>query len=153
MKIFRKMKMLHQLYVLGWFFIVIGTGVAVFGVFQFFDVRAFVRNAQTAPGRVVNLESYETRGRRGSGTMYAPVITFMDASGQTHTVRTASGHQSPPSHQVGDEILVLYQPGSPKTARIRSFKTLWLLPGFLTCFGLAFGGIGTAALFAARKNH
>lgn len=135
-------------------FFFVGVGLVAASAFLAWQTWTFMRTSKSAPGRVVDLEWRDgSAGRRGSsGGGYATVFTFMDASGQAHTVRTKSA-QNPPTHQVGVPVEVLYPPTCPKDARIHSFSTLWLTPTFLLGFGVAFAGIGGYGFVVARKTY
>jgi hypothetical protein len=142
---------LRQASVLTAVFFLVGVGFLCAAAFHFFDVLAFVRTAQTASGRVVDLE-YRSRGAgktHSSGN--ALVFTYSDASGQFHTIHDASA-QNPATHNVGDEVVVLYQLESPEGARIRGFRTLWIVPTILGSFGLGFSSIGGYGFLVARKT-
>jgi hypothetical protein len=57
---------------------------------------------------------------------------------------------SAPSHEVGDEVTVLYNPEHPLEARIKSFGSsalMWILPGITGILGLGFLG----AVIAVRR--
>lgn len=125
----------------------VGVGFLGVGIFQWLEVRAFVRVAHTVPGQVMDLES-----NRGSKGGFVTIFTFADASGQTHTARTAFA-QSPATHQVGDEVVVLYPPGDPEAARIRAFRTLWLVPTILGGIGFTFSSMGAFGFVTVRRNY
>lgn len=125
-------------------FFLVGIGCLSAAAYHFFEVSAFVRTAKTATGRVVDLEYH--RGGRAGG-VYVTVFTFADTAGVTHTARTSS-----PTHHLGDEVVVLYQPASPETARIRAFW-IWSLPTILSGFGLAFSIVGVFVFVAARRTY
>jgi hypothetical protein len=141
---------LRQATAAGWFFVAIGVGFLAAFVYNFCQTREFVRTAKHAPGRVVDLEP--RRGSSGGHDLYVTVFKFADDSGQGHTVRTSFA-QYPPSHKVGDSIMVLYLPGNADDARIQSFTTLWF---FTTLFGAMGAGSATVGAFAvvmARKTY
>lgn len=129
----------------------VGLGLVVVAAVQFFQTRAFIRTAIVADGRVVNIESQDFSGGRFRGG-YITVFTFSDATGQTHTGRTP-GPSKPSTHKVGDDVIVLYPPGSPESARIRSFRTLWIIPTFLGSIGLAVSIICPIAFVSARRMY
>jgi hypothetical protein len=57
---------------------------------------------------------------------------------------------NPQSHEVGDEVMVLYGPENPNDARIKSFGSsalMWILPGITGIVGAAFLG----AVFVVQK--
>jgi hypothetical protein len=69
-----------------------------------------------------------------------------------HAYRTTVA-EYPAPFSVGDRITVLFQPADPSPARIKSFRSLWIIPTFLLGFGLGFMGIGGAAFNAARNTY
>ena len=130
-------------------FLFVGVGLLAVAIERALDVHRFAKKALTASGRVINLEHRNGGGRNPSGG-YVTVFVFQDGSGVSHTARTFDA-QNPPTHRVGEEVVVLYQPDQADDARIKSFRTLWLLPTFLGCLGTAFSGIGGYVLVAARQ--
>ena len=146
------MNVLRQTTALAVAFVLVGIACLGAGMFQFIRVRTFVRTSVTAAGRVVDLEYRSSGSGKNHVGGYVTVFTFADDSGQTHTARTSSA-QNPAMHQVANEVVVLYQPGSPAEARIRGFQTLWFVPTILAGFGFAFSGVGTLAFVAARKTY
>ena len=144
------MQTVRQAQIVAAVFFLLGFGLLVTATYYFFVTRSFVRTADTVRGRVIALEQ-RSGGSGKSGTIgYAAVFTFTDASGQDHTVRQTSA-QNPPTHKVGDEVVVLYHPSSPDEARIRGFRTLWILPTILAAVGGGFACVGAVAFFSARK--
>jgi hypothetical protein len=114
------------------------------GLFAFYDSQTFVAKASRVQGTVVELVE-----RSGSkGTTYSPVFTFSDASGKTH--RIYSGLSSyPASHEVGDQVVVLYDPANPAHARLDTFsqKYFWAflaVAGSASCF---FSGVILLVVF------
>ena len=132
-------------------FFFLGIGLLVAAGLSLWRTRAFVAQSVSTQGRVVELE-YRSGigGRRGGGEV--AVFTFTDAIGRQHTNR-AGAAQSPPTHQVGDTVTVLYSASQPETAQIRAFRTLFILPTFLGGFGVAFTVVGLVALAAVRKTY
>lgn len=102
---------------------------------------------ERAMGRVVEIlerREYVNEQDRVVQDYYYPVVEYASADGRSHTVHMAEG-SSAPSHEVGDEVTVLYNPERPLEARIQSFGSyalLWILPGISGILGLAFlGGV------------
>ncbi|MBA4146588.1 MAG: DUF3592 domain-containing protein [Verrucomicrobia bacterium] len=124
-----------------------GLSLIILAAFQLREVRAFVRTAAVADGRVVKLEFGRSPGFRGG---YNTVFTFSDASGQKHKGHTSWSTR--PGYKVGDKVVVLYQPKSPEAARIRSFRALWLFPTIFGCLGIAFSMVG-AFVGMRRKTY
>jgi hypothetical protein len=143
------MSNLRQISAVAAFFILVGVGCLIAGGVLCFRTRAFLASAKTTSGSVIRLEP--STGSHGE-TMYHIIFTFTDDSGSRHTVRT-SYSQHPQPYQIGDPVVVLYQPASPESARIRSFSSLWLAPVVLGAIGVTFPIVGLFAFSAARKTY
>jgi hypothetical protein len=109
--------------------------------------RAVVRinKEESASGRVVEIierREYVNEQDRVVQDYYFPVVKYVSADGRPHTVHMTEG-SSAPSHEVGDEVTVLYDPEHPLDARIKSFGSyalMWILPGITGILGLGFLG-------------
>jgi hypothetical protein len=109
--------------------------------------RAVVRinKEESASGRVVEIierREYVNEEDRIIEVYYFPVVEYVSADGRPHTVHLTEG-SSVPSHEVGDEVTVLYDPDHPLDARIKSFGSyalMWILPGITGILGLGFLG-------------
>jgi hypothetical protein len=107
---------------------------------------------ESAPGRVVEIiqrREYVNEQDRVVQEYYFPVVEFASKDGRSHSVQMTEG-SSTPSHEVGDEVTVLYNPDRPLEARIQSFGSsalMWILPGIIGILGLAFLG----GVIAVRK--
>ncbi len=110
-----------------------------------FTSSAFVSRAQVAAGNVVDLE----RSTSSDSVVYHPVVRYRLATGQERVLRGSVG-SSPPAYQVGEPVEVLYDPGLPEDARLRSVFSLWGGPLILLGMGGVFAGIG-GGILAARK--
>ena len=132
------------------------SGVAVLmlliaGISSWSAVRKMSREAR-APGRVVEIvqrREYINEQDRVVEEYYFAVVSFVSADGRSHSVQMTEG-SSAPSHEVGDEVTVLYDPEHPLEARIQSMGSsllMWILPGITGILGLAFLG----AVIAVRK--
>jgi hypothetical protein len=106
----------------------------------------------SAPGRVVEIvqrREYVNEQDRVVQDYYFPVVEFVASDGRRRAVQMSEG-SSTPSHEVGDEVTVLYDPDHPLDARIKSFGSsalMWILPGITGILGLAFLG----AVIAVQK--
>lgn len=111
-----------------------------------------INREERAPGRVVEIierREYVNEQDRVVQDYYYPVVEFVSGDGRFHSVQMTEG-SSAPSHEVGDEVTVLYNPERPLEARIQSFGSLalmWVLPGITGILGLAFLG----GVIAVRK--
>ena len=107
---------------------------------------------ESATGRVVEVvhrREYVNEQDRVVQDYYFPVVEFFSADGRFHHVQITEG-SSAPSHEIGDEVTVLYNPARPLEARIQSFGSsalMWVLPGITGILGLAFLG----AVMAVRR--
>jgi uncharacterized protein DUF3592 len=107
---------------------------------------------ESAPGRVADIvqrREYVNEQDRVVQDYYFPVVEFVSSDGRRHSVQLTEG-SSTPSHEVGDEVTVLYNPDQPLDARIQSFGSsalMWILPGITGILGLGFLG----AVLAVRK--
>jgi hypothetical protein len=107
---------------------------------------------ESASGRVVEIiqrREYVNQQDRIVQDYYYPVVDFVSADGRSHSVQMTEG-SSAPSHEIGDEVTVLYNPAHPLEARIKSFGSyalMWILPGITGILGLAFLG----AVIVVRK--
>ena len=107
---------------------------------------------ESASGRVVEIiqrREYVNEQDRVVQDYYFPVVEFVSRDGRSHSVQMTEG-SSAPSHEVGDEVIVLYDPEHPLDARIKSFGSaalMWVLPGITGILGVGFLG----AVVAVRK--
>ena len=107
---------------------------------------------ESAPGRVVEIiarREYVNEQDRVVEEYYYPVVEYISGDGRPHSVQMTEG-SSAPSHEVGDQVTVLYNPDRPLEARIKSFGSsalMWILPGITGILGLGFLG----AVLAVRR--
>ncbi|HXQ36744.1 MAG TPA: DUF3592 domain-containing protein [Anaerolineales bacterium] len=111
-----------------------------------------INREDSAPGHVVEMISrreYINEQDRVFQDYYYPVVEFVSSDGKAHKVQLSEG-SSTPSHEVGDEVVVLYEPEHPLDARIKSVGSsalMWILPGITGILGIAFLG----AVFVVRR--
>lgn len=131
-----------------------GAGVA-FGAAAVALLGAAVRSARqtmrlrrtgarsTAIVRELNtVESFED-------TAYAPAFEFATADGTVHRI-VSDAAANPPSHNVGDEVTVLYDPADPSGAQIEAFASLWLGPVLMMVGGNVTLGVAIFCLWFTR---
>ena len=124
-------------------FLVVGLAAIAGAGFLGWSTAKFLKEAQSASGRVVRVESRSDSHR---ANMYAPVVSFQTPDGQKHEF-TGQVWTSSRSWNEGQSLAVLYRPSEPSEARLDSFFQLWfgvLLTGFI---GLVFGAVGGTLLF------
>ncbi|MFE4104742.1 DUF3592 domain-containing protein [Almyronema epifaneia] len=128
--------------------------IALAVTFGIYTRRAIAREV-SAPGEVVDLIAQESFDRdRRRVTYYFPVVEFYSADAKLHRVQLASG-SSPPSHEVGEAVTVLYNPQKPLQARIQSFSStllMWLTPALLGFMGTIFFILAVALRLAFRTS-
>ena len=100
---------------------------------------------ESAPGHVVEMikrREYINEQDRIIEEYYYPVVEFVSSDSKRHTVQLTEG-SSTPSHEIGDEVVVLYEPDHPLDARIKSFSSsalMWILPSITGILGISFLG-------------
>lgn len=132
------------------------TGVAVLmlliAAIASFSAFSRMSREESAAGRVVEIierREYVNEEDRVVQDYYFPVVEYVSTDGRPHTVHMTEG-SSTPSHEVGDEVTVLYDPDHPLDARIKSigsYALMWVLPGITGLLGLGFLG----AVLVVRK--
>jgi hypothetical protein len=127
------------LYLIWAAFFIVGIGLLTGGFLGFRSTIHRIRSASSAQGRILG----HVQSWREGEHLYFPLIEFTTADGRRIEFRSNIG-ASWPTSQVNDPVEVLYDPRRPDEAVIRSFASLWLLPGVLTAIGLGFAGISTA---------
>ena len=139
------------------------TGVAVLMLLIAFVSSASailkMNSEESAPGRVVEIierREYVNEQDRVVQDYYFPVVEYVSADGRFHTVHMSEG-SSAPSHEVGEEVTVLYDPDHPLDARIKSFGSsalMWVLPGITGILGVAFlGAVIAVQRFMSPKEE
>jgi len=111
--------------------IVVGAPFLLIGLSEVYKTVQTERSSISTRGTVVDNMTVAF----ASGASYAPVVDFRTLEGET--VRFADGVGSiPPDYEVGAEVKVLYDPDDVHSARVASWKRLWLAPTLITCVGL-----------------
>lgn len=106
----------------------------------------FVDHAARAQGQIVGM-----RSRPGQhDTEYAPVFTFSDADGVTHT-QVCPVSSSSYSYETGEKVAVLYDPARPVHANIDSFETIWLFPLVVVGVSLVSGSFLVIFFFVINR--
>lgn len=123
------------------------TGIAILmlliaGISSVNNIRKITRE-QSASGRVTDVKmerSYVNEDDRVVEEFYYPVVEFVASDGRRRNIQMSEG-SSPPSYEVGDEVVVLYEPDHPIDARIKSLSStilMWILPGITGIVGIGF---------------
>ena len=85
---------------------------------------------------------------RREGGMYAPVLRFRRANGETQEVKDLGS--GAPDFAVGDRVTVLYMPRDPEDIRVDTFDRLWFSSIFVLVFASAWLLFGAVAWGLAR---
>ena len=102
-----------------------------------------VNREESSPGRVIEVvmeRSYVNQEDRVVEEFYYPVVQFVASDGKRRSVKMSEGSSSP-SYEVGDDVVVLYEPDRPLDARIKSFGSsalMWILPAITGTLGIGF---------------
>jgi hypothetical protein len=127
--------------------LVVGAPFLLIGLSEVYRVEQLERSWVSTRGTVVDnvVVAFAT------GASYAPVVDFRTLEGET--VRFADGVGSiPPDYEVGADVKVLYDPDDVHSARVASWKRLWLAPTILTCVGLVPMLIGVVVIWVVGRS-
>ncbi len=109
---------------MGAIFLAVAVGVGITTV-------RFVSDAKRADGVVIDLV-WHSSGKGGSTA--APVVQYeVDGKPYQFKSRTSS---KPPAYDIGEKVVVLYDPETPSEARLDGFWELYMLPLIFGFFGL-----------------
>ena len=111
--------------------IVVGAPFLLIGLSEAYKTVQLERSSISARGTVVDNMTVAF----ASGASYAPVVDFQSL--EAGAVRFTDGVGTiPPDYEVGTEVKVLYDPDDVHSARVASWKRLWLAPTLITTVGL-----------------
>lgn len=106
--------------------------------------------AAQADGLVVAFEQRTANPSdpREDASEYHPVVRFkVPGDGGAGVIEfVAPVGANPPAYTAGDEVVVLYDPQHPEAARLKAFRSFWLVPLALG----AFAGTALALALASR---
>ena len=107
-------------------------------------IRVLAREA-SAPGQVVDMTLRQSRDSETQviTEFYYPVVEFNLPDGSHKRVQLSEGSW-PPEYELGQPVTILYDPGHPLDARIKSFSSTmlkWILPGITGIVGAVFLGV------------
>ncbi len=105
------------------------------------STRAWIAHSVEVPGSVI--EMLRVRDMDNTGYLFAPVVRFKTVEGKSVEFES-SFRSNPPAYRTGQSVSVLYDPDEPRSAAIRGFFSLWLMPLILGFIGSIFLIVGTA---------
>jgi len=112
----------------------------------------FVATGVQVQGTVI--KSQRHLGVDAGNDVFAPIISFTTLDGQTEQFEVAL-QTSPPAHQIGDKVPVIYDPKKPSNANINSVVDLYLAEIIVGGIGFVFTVIGVIVFFligSRQKN-
>jgi hypothetical protein len=127
--------------IVSWVFSAVGTVLLIASVLLYSSTSRFIANAASAQGKVIDLVRSRSNSGSSSESTYRPVVVFTSPAGR-HIEFTSGVGSNPPSHTVGEDVTVLYDPSNPNQARIKSFFSLWFGCVLVLALGVIFAGIG-----------
>ena len=138
---------------IGIIFAAIGAVGLVVGTLFALRTLQLQRDNVYADGTVVELQERCTdRRKKRDRCTYLPVVEFTVGDERLRVVGSVGS--SPPSHDVGEAVRVMYPLGNPHDARIDSWLENWFGAGLGLGFGALFGGVGfPLAFFAVRRRN
>ena len=113
------------------------------GIYTSLKTSNFETHASRAAGRVI--ENVPAMKMGETEANYYPKIEFETARGEGITVILNSGSNSP-AFEVGQRVILLYDPQKPTHVEIDNFWSLWLLTMALSGIGAVFALIGGGML-------
>ncbi len=142
-------RQLHRNPWVGGFLAIGGVGCLIGGFFAVRGASAFLDSTSRAPGTVIELQ--RERGLKGLREDH-PIVRFTHpASDAPLTFRSKVGLWPSP-FDVGDEVLVAFDPLDPERTEIVSFWTIWLPRVALIVFGSLCLGAGFLTLRWIRSG-
>jgi hypothetical protein len=139
------------------------TGIAILmlliaGISSVSNIRKINRE-ESAPGVVTDVKmerSYVNEQDRVVQEYYYPVVEFVASDGRRRNIQMSEGSY-PASYEVGDKVVVLYEPDHPIEARIKSMSStigMWILPGITGILGVGFlvAVLAVVWVFTSSRN-
>ena len=128
-------------------FLLAGLGQLGGAAYLTYDTQRDLSVGVRADGEVIDL--YESRDSDGDYT-YRPHVRFTTREGEVLEFTSTMG-SNPAAFDVGEPVAVIYDPASPRDARIDSFFQLWFAPLLLGFMGIVFTAVGCLAFQSGRR--
>lgn len=111
--------------------LIIGISLLVLGVKSFVNSRKFISDGNKVEATVI--ENIPSRSNKGS-IMYTPLIEY-NIKGNTKNF-SPNARANPPAYNIGEKIMLVYQPENAKDVRILSYWGVYLGSNILLAIGL-----------------
>jgi hypothetical protein len=132
--------------VVGAVFAIIGIGILMLAIYLYNTQSEFIAKGIKVPGTVIdNVIGGE------DNDVYFPMVQFKSRDGEERRF-TASTGSSPPMHNVGEPVEVIYDPDNPDDAQINSTFDLWFGPILCAGLGAIFTLVGIGVFVAGLKS-
>lgn len=122
-------------------FIPIGLLLLLGATWAVSSTKTWLAHAVEAEGKVIEL--VRRRDSENTGYLFAPVVRFQTMEGRTVEFES-SLRSNPPAYRTGQTVSVFYDPDEPRSATIKGFFSLWLMPVILGFIATVFLIVGTA---------
>jgi len=130
-------------------FTLVGLAMLAGAFFIYTSTNAFLKDAVTAEGIVVEL----LVSRTSDSVSYRPLVEFTAENGRVIEFAPTAG-SNPARYSEGEPVEVLYQTARPSDAKINDFFSLWGVALILAAMGTVFFLAGAAIiLFMALKGR
>ena len=129
-------------------FLLVGLGLLGGSAYLTYDTRRSLSVGVRADGKVIDL--YESRDSDGDST-YRPHVRFTTREGEIVEFTSSTG-SNPAAFNVGEPVVVIYDPASPRSARIDSFFQLWFAPLLTGVMGIVFTAVGCMAFRSGPRR-
>jgi hypothetical protein len=122
-------------------FSLVGLVMLVGAFYSYNSTAAFLKEAATAEGIVVEL----LLSRSSDSISYRPLVQFTAQSGRVVEFAPSAG-SNPARYAEGEQVEVLYQTAQPSDAKINDFFSLWGVALILAAMGAVFFLIGAGII-------
>ncbi|MGP9800769.1 DUF3592 domain-containing protein [Rheinheimera sp. NSM] len=130
-------------------FTLVGFAMLAGAFFIYNSTSAFLKDAATAEGIVVEL----LISRTSDSITYRPLVEFTAQNGRVIEFAPTAG-SNPARYAEGEQVEVLYQSAKPSDAKINDFFSLWGAALILAAMGAVFFLVGAGImLFIALKGR
>ena len=134
------------MFIFGLVFSLIGLFLLFFAFNAWRSEAAFMKQAQTTMGAVVQLAPVQGR----HGVTYAPVIRYL-VNGTSYQFQSHSS-SNPPAYHLNQYVKVLYNKADPSKGEVNSTFGKWGTAMILGLMGIIFFSVGAFVTYRARKK-
>ena len=143
------------------FFAIVGLAMLIGAFFSYKNTSDFLDKGIERKATVVQIieslsESYDEDLKSNvTSVTYHPYVKFVDEKGVTFYFKSSRG-SNPSRYEIGEEIKILYDPKSPKEARVKGFTSnsldAYMFSIILGGMGVVFSIIGLGLLLTNKNK-